>query len=81
MGNYANTIHSLKRFIGKKFDDPQVQADISWCPFKVLKAPDGGVAFEVPPFSLPRPRTRTRTHTHTHTTSTAHRLLRMHSNG
>jgi heat shock protein 4 len=42
-----NTVHQLKRIIGKKFSDPQVQADISKLPFTVKEAPDGGVQIEV----------------------------------
>jgi hypothetical protein len=42
-----DTVHQLKRLIGKRFDDPAVQADIAKLPFKVLAAPDGGVVVQV----------------------------------
>lgn len=41
--NSENTIFSVKRFIGRKFDDPEVQADLKKMPFKSVKAPDGSV--------------------------------------
>lgn len=41
--NPKNTVTQLKRLLGKRFDDPAVQADIAKMPFKVLRAPDGGV--------------------------------------
>jgi heat shock 70kDa protein 4 len=45
--NPTNTVRDLKRLLGKKFDDPAVQADIKKMPFKVTKAPDGGLLVHV----------------------------------
>lgn len=35
--NYLNTIFGVKRFIGRKFSDPEVQAEIASLPFKVVQ--------------------------------------------
>jgi hypothetical protein len=45
--NPKNTPHQLKRLLGKKFVDPDVQADIQRFPFKVTAAPDGGCLVHV----------------------------------
>lgn len=45
--NPKSTVYQIKRLIGKKFSDPQVQSDIQKLPYKVLEAPDGGVLVEV----------------------------------
>jgi heat shock protein 4 len=42
-----NTIHQLKRILGKQFDDPVLQADIAKLPFSVTRAADGGCLLNV----------------------------------
>jgi molecular chaperone DnaK len=39
--NPANTLHAVKRLIGRKFDDEVVQRDIKMVPYKIVKAKNG----------------------------------------
>ena len=41
--NPENTVFSVKRFMGRKFDDPEVQRAIKFVPYKVSAAPNGDV--------------------------------------
>ena len=41
--NPQNTIFSIKRFMGRKFEDPVVQRDITLVPYKLSRAGNGDV--------------------------------------
>src|SRR3989304_448529 len=41
--NPDNTIFSIKRFMGRKYSDPEVQRAVSRVPYKVTQAPNGDV--------------------------------------
>src|SRR6186997_1700019 len=43
--NSRNTVYSIKRFMGRKFDE--VQEEIKRVPYKVVRASNGDVAIEV----------------------------------
>ena len=36
--NPENTVYAVKRLIGRKFDSPEVQKDVTICPYKITKA-------------------------------------------
>jgi molecular chaperone DnaK len=41
--NPENTVFSIKRFMGRKFNDPEVKAALSRVPYKVAAAPNGDI--------------------------------------
>ncbi|RME57612.1 molecular chaperone DnaK [Candidatus Parcubacteria bacterium] len=41
--NPQNTIFSVKRLIGRKFSDPEVQRDKKWLPYEIRESSSGGV--------------------------------------
>ncbi len=41
--NAENTVFSIKRFMGRKFEDQEVQRTISRIPYRISKAPNGDV--------------------------------------
>ena len=46
--NYSNTITQIKRLIGRKFSEPDVQAEIqNFLGFRVVQLPDDEIGVEV----------------------------------
>ena len=41
--NPENTVFSIKRFMGRKFEDPEVKKVLARVPYKVAKAPNGDI--------------------------------------
>lgn len=45
--NMKNTVTGFKRLLGRKFDDPHVQAELAHFSFRTEKCSDGGVGVKV----------------------------------
>jgi molecular chaperone DnaK len=45
--NSQNTIYAVKRLIGRKFEEPEVQKDIKLMPYKIIRADNGDAWIEV----------------------------------
>jgi molecular chaperone DnaK len=45
--NSEKTMHAIKRLIGRKFDDNEVQKDIKVMPFKIVRADNGDAAIQI----------------------------------
>ncbi|GJP56806.1 hypothetical protein CLOM_g15853 [Closterium sp. NIES-68] len=52
--NPKNTVSQIKRMIGRKFADPEVQKDLSMFPFRCSEGPDGEILVHVMYMNEPR---------------------------
>ncbi|KAI8507700.1 Heat shock 70 kDa protein 4L [Branchiostoma belcheri] len=46
--NYKNTVYQFKRFLGRRFQDPQVQAELQHVQFRAAEMPDGSTGMKSP---------------------------------
>jgi molecular chaperone DnaK (HSP70) len=55
--NFKNTVSQFKRLIGRRYDDPEAQAELQNAPFKHQALPDGRIGIVVCLLmdTLPRP--------------------------
>lgn len=45
--NVKNTIHGFKRLLGRKYNDPQVQSELRFLPYKIISQADGSIGIPV----------------------------------
>ncbi len=45
--NPENTLYAVKRLIGRKYEDPEVQKDLKILPYKIVRAPNGDAHLQV----------------------------------
>jgi len=45
--NPLNTVFAVKRLIGRKYEDPEVQRDLKILPYKIVRADNGDAAIEI----------------------------------
>ncbi|KYQ55854.1 hypothetical protein ALC60_05135 [Trachymyrmex zeteki] len=45
--NVKNTIHGFKRLLGRKYNDPQVQCELRFLPYKITPQADGSINIHV----------------------------------
>ena len=53
--NSKNTVYAVKRLIGRKFDEPEVQKDIHLMPYQIIRADNGDAWIEVRGMKLAPP--------------------------
>ncbi|MDX2094188.1 MAG: molecular chaperone DnaK [Kofleriaceae bacterium] len=47
MSNPENTVYAVKRLMGRKYDDPEVQRHVMTCPYEVVASDNGDAAVRV----------------------------------
>lgn len=45
--NLKNTIHGFKRLLGRKYNDPQIQYELRFLPYKTTSQADGSIGIHV----------------------------------
>jgi molecular chaperone DnaK len=45
--NPLNTIHGVKRLVGRRFDSPAVKAAMRLCPYRIVEAPNGDAHVQI----------------------------------